>query len=325
MRALATVSLLFVLALVSVSAYLRLDNSGIGCADWPACYGRIGAPVDEVPTVGSTYERLALEAQQPLSWVTPLHRLIASVLGLLILGMALLSLRQRRDRLLSLILLAQTVFLAWLGIYSGGLHSPAVVMGNLAGGFAMLGLLGWMIFRNTGRASNAPTKVRRWVAAAALLLCVQIVLGGLTSANFAASACQTVPDCHGSWLPGDNLWQAFNLTRQHEIGPTGFALGGPERADIHKLHRIFALLTLLVTAVAGTMAVRAKFGFTAVAVIALVVSEFAVGVAAILTDLPIGIAVAHNWLAAVLVLALIRLLAQSMKPRSYSMIHDGTG
>src|SRR5210317_331777 len=104
MRALAIVSLLFVLALVSVSAYLRLDNSGIGCADWPACYGRLGAPVDEVPTVGSTYERLALEAQQPLSWVTPLHRLIASVLGLLILGMALLSLRQRRDRLLSLIL-----------------------------------------------------------------------------------------------------------------------------------------------------------------------------------------------------------------------------
>ena len=257
-----------------------------------------------------------------MSWVTPLHRLIASVLGLLILSMALLSLRQRRDRLLSLILLAQTVFLAWLGIYSGGLHSPAVVMGNLAGGFAMLGLLGWMIFRNTGRASNAPTKVRRWVAAAALLLCVQIVLGGLTSANFAASACRTVPDCHGSWLPGGNLWQAFNLTRQHEIGPTGFALGGPERADIHKLHRIFALLTLLVTAVAGTMALRAKLGFTAVAVIALVASEFAVGVAAILTDLPIGIAVAHNWLAAVLVLALIRLLALSTKPRSYSTILD---
>jgi len=65
-RALAIISLLFVLALVSVSAYLRLDNSGIGCADWPACYGRIGTPADEVPTVGSTYERLALEAQQPL-------------------------------------------------------------------------------------------------------------------------------------------------------------------------------------------------------------------------------------------------------------------
>ena len=144
MRALAIVSLLFVLALVSVSAYLRLDNSGIGCVDWPACYGLIGAPAEGAPSIGSTYERLALEAQQPMSWATPAHRLIASVLGLLILGMALLSVRQRRDRLLSFALLALTVFLAWLGIYSGGLHSPAVVMGNLGGGFAMLGLLGWM-------------------------------------------------------------------------------------------------------------------------------------------------------------------------------------
>lgn len=316
MRALAIISLLFVLALVSVSAYLRLDNSGIGCADWPACYGRIGAPADEVPTVGSTYERLALEAQQPLSWATPAHRLIASVLGLLILGMALLSLRQRRDRLLSLALLALTVFLAWLGIYSGELHSPAVVMGNLAGGFAMLGLLGWMVFRNTGRTSNAPSVVQHWVAAAVLLLCMQIALGGLTSANFAASACQTVPDCHGSWLPGGNLWKAFDLTRQHEIGPTGFALGGGERADIHKLHRLSAIVTLFTALVAAALAIRSGLFAAGLTVLIVVAAEFSVGVAAILTDVPIGIAVAHNWLAAILLLGLLRLLALSRKRAS---------
>jgi cytochrome c oxidase assembly protein subunit 15 len=316
-RALAIISLLFVLALVSVSAYLRLDNSGIGCADWPACYGRIGAPADEVPTVGSTYERLALEAQQPLSWATPLHRLIASVLGLLILGMALLSLRQRRDRRLSLALLALTVFLAWLGIYSGELHSPAVVMGNLAGGFAMLGLLGWMVFRDTARGSNAPSVVQHWVAAALLLLCMQIALGGLTSANFAASACQTVPDCHGSWLPGGNLWKAFDLTRQHEIGPTGFALGGAERADIHKLHRLTAIVTLLTALVAGALALRSGLFAAGLTVLIVVVAEFSVGIAAILTDVPIGIAVAHNWLAALLLLGLIRLLALSRKRANF--------
>ena len=309
MRVLAIVSLLFVLALVSVSAYLRLNNSGIGCADWPACYGLIGAAEEEAPTVGSTYERLAIEAQEPLSWATPVHRLVASVLGLLVLGMALMSLRARRDRLLSFTLLGLTVFLAWLGIYSGGLHSPAVVMGNLGGGFAMLGLLGWMVFRDARPRANASHNVRRWVVAALVLLCIQIVLGGLTSANFAASACQTLPDCHGSWLPGADLGTAFNLARDHEIGPTGLALGGAERADIHKLHRLVAVVTLLAVMVAGGLAVAGRMGGTAVFVIALAALEFCLGVAAILTDLPIGIAVAHNLLAAILLLGLLRLHA----------------
>ena len=309
MRALAIISLIFVLALVSVSAYLRLDNSGIGCADWPACYGQIGAAEETAPTVGSTYERLAIEAQEPMSWATPVHRLVASVLGLLVLAMALISLRQRRDRLLSFVLLGLTVFLAWLGIYSGGLHSPAVVMGNLGGGFAMLGLLGWMVFRNDRPHANATYKVRRWVVAALVLLCIQIALGGLTSANFAATACMSVPDCHGSWFPGSDLTTAFDLTRQHEIGPTGLALGGAERADIQMLHRIAAAVTLLAALIAGGLALAGRMGMTAVFVIALVALEFSVGVAAILTDLPIGIAVAHNWLAAILLLGLLRLFA----------------
>jgi cytochrome c oxidase assembly protein subunit 15 len=148
MKKLAITALLLVVALVSVSAYLRLDNSGIGCANWPDCYGMIGAASETAPTVGSTYERLAVDAQQPLSWATPVHRLTASILGLAVLGMALLSLRQNRDRIISFSLLTLTVFLAWLGIYSAGLHNPAVVMGNLGGGFTMLGLLGWMVFRD---------------------------------------------------------------------------------------------------------------------------------------------------------------------------------
>lgn len=309
MRTLAIVSLIFVLALVSVSAYLRLENSGIGCPDWPACYGLIGDPAETTPTVGSTYERLAVEAQEPLSWATPVHRLVASVLGLLVLGMALLSLRTRQDRLMSFALLGLTVFLAWLGIYSGSLHSPAVVMGNLVGGFTMLGLLGWMVFRDAKPRANASIHVRRWVAAALILLCVQIALGGLTSANFAASACQTLPDCHGSWMPGSGLWTAFDLTRQHEIGPTGLAIGGAERADIQKLHRLVAVVTILTTLFAGILALRARLAGAALTVLILVAAEYFVGVAAILTNLPIGIAVAHNWLAAILLLGLLRLFA----------------
>ena len=309
MKKLATTSLLLVIALVSVSAYLRLDNSGIGCADWPECYGLIGTQDTIEPTVGSTYERLALEAQEPLSWATPVHRLVASILGLTVLAMALLSLRSKQDRLIAFSMLGLTVFLAWLGIYSGGLHSPGIVMGNLAGGFTLLGLLGWMTFRGAKPHANAPRVTKTWTIAALIWLIVQLGLGGLTSANFAASACQTLPDCHGSYLPGDQWSKAFDISRTHEIGPTGLAIGGSERADIQKLHRISALIALAIILMAGISAFRARMGWPAMLVIVLVVAEFSVGIAAIVTKLPIAVAVAHNWLAAMLLLALLRLYA----------------
>jgi cytochrome c oxidase assembly protein subunit 15 len=261
------------------------------------------------PTIGSTYERLAVDAQQPMSWATPVHRLVASVLGLTVLGMALISLRLKRDRLISFTLLGLTVFLAWLGIYSGSLHSPAVVMGNLSGGFALLGLLGWMTFRNARPASNAPVSTKTWITAALVCLMFQILTGGLTSANFAASACQTLPDCHGSYFPGGNLSVAFDISRTHEIGPTGLAIGGSERADIHKLHRITAVITAATILIAGFSALRVGLSWNAILVIALVVAEFSVGITAIVTELPIAVATAHNGLAAMLLLGLLRLFA----------------
>lgn len=313
MATLARFSLLLVIILVTLSAYLRLDHSGIGCEPWPACYGNIGVPSDDAPDAATTYERLLEEASQPLSWATPLHRLVASVLGLAVLGMALLALHQRRNRLMAFSLLGLTVFLAWLGIYSEGLHSPAVVMGNLGGGFAMLGLLGWMVFGKPREDNPANPRLHRVTAAALGLLVIQIAIGGLTSANFAASACQTLPDCHGSWLPGADVFTALDLSRVHEIGSTGMVLGGPERVAIHKLHRIFALIAALALVFAGLTAYRAgrDIRIAGIAIVALVAIEFSLGLAAVVSGLPIGIAVAHNWLAALLLLATVKLLAES--------------
>ena len=309
MKKLATICLLLVIALVSISAYLRLDHSGIGCAEWPGCYGNIGVSDASSATVDNAYERLVEDASKPVSWATPAHRLIATVLGLLVIAMTLWSFILRRDRTLSFALLFLTVFLAWLGIYSGGLHSPAVVMGNLGGGFLMLALLGWMVFRHDKPRSNVGPAVRRWTIAALLILSVQIGLGGLTSANFAATACQSVPDCHGSWIPGPDLWTAFDLTREHSVSPDGHEAGGAERTDIQKLHRLVAAAALLATLIAGVLAIRAGLRLSGAIVIAVVAGEFSVGIAAIVANLPIGIAVAHNWLAAILSLALLRLLA----------------
>jgi cytochrome c oxidase assembly protein subunit 15 len=310
MRLTAIIGLILVMVLVSLSSYLRLDHSGIGCTPWPDCYGNIGEQ-GHGADVESAYERLVAEARQPMSWARPLHRLIASVLGLLVLGMVGLSLRQKRNRVLSFVLLGLTVFLAWLGIYSEGLHSPAVVMGNLSGGFAMLGIFGLLLFDKKAQPAGGVRHLGIWTLAAIGVLCLQILLGGLTSANFAASACQSLPDCHGMWLPGAELWSAFDLSRSLQITEQGFVIGGAERADIHMLHRIVSLLTVAVVLIAGVQAIQSGGRLRPIGVfVSLVVSvEFLIGIAAIRSGVPISIAVAHNWLAGLLLLGLLRLRA----------------
>ncbi len=95
----------------------------------------------------STYLRLSAEAQEVMSWARPMHRLIASTIGLLVLGLVGLSFQRKKNRVISFVLLGLTVLLAWLGIYSGGSHSPAVVMGNQFGGLAMLGCFAWLVYK----------------------------------------------------------------------------------------------------------------------------------------------------------------------------------
>ena len=310
MAGLARLALVLVVVLVAVSAYLRLAHSGLGCADWPACYGRIGPA-----QTGNSLAPVVSHDNPALSWATPLHRLTASALGLVIVFLNVVALRQKRRRVLAAALLGTTVYLAMLGIRSGSLHDPAVVMGNLTGGFLMLGLVGWLVF--TTGASPRETTANPALAAvtlvAALLLAGQIILGGLTSANFAATACGTLPDCHGSWLPGPALSTAFDLSRVHEVSPDGVALGGNERADIHKAHRLGAMLTLAGVLAAGLLALRAAplYRATALTILLLVAVEFSVGVAAVSTKLPILLAVTHSWLAAFLLLALLKLLSMT--------------
>ena len=309
-------SLLLVMVLVSLSAYLRLAHSGIGCTDWPACYGRIGDPPAVSQTISSenAYQRIVAEASQPLAWATPLHRLVASVLGLLIVLLVVLSLKLKRDRMISLALLGLTVFLALLGIKSGGLHSPAVVMGNLSGGFLMLGLLGWMLFKDSGGNDQAPERASlpgALIVTTVLVLALQILLGGLTSANFAATSCQTLPDCHGAWLPGSEIWKAMDLSRHHEVTSMGQAIGGQERIDIHIAHRLGAVVTTLMVLAVGFMAwsVGGRLRKAGAIALILLTAELSIGITAITSDLPIELAVAHNWAAGLLLLVMLKVAA----------------
>lgn len=310
MRLMAVTGLILAMTLGALSSYLRLDHSGIGCKPWPECYARIGARAEQA-TVENAYERLVAEARQPMSWARPMHRLIASVLGLLVLGLAGASLLRKQHRVAAFILLGLIVFLAWLGIYSENLHSAAIVIGNLAGGFTVLGMFGWVVFAS-GKSPSEPQQhasLRLWVGVAIGVLSVQILVGGLTSANFAAGACATLPDCHGQWLPGDDVLRAFDLSRSFQVDDLGFVVGGAERASIHVLHRAIAVLTLAIVLAVGIKTAGSDKSLRPIGVLVCVgiVAELIIGVAAVKFNIPIALAVAHNTLAALLLLGLIRI------------------
>ncbi len=140
---------------------------------------------------------------------------------------------------------------------------------------------------------------------------MQILLGGVTSANFAATACTTLPDCHGSFWPGPEIKTALDLTRTHAVTPSGQAIGGTERLAIAKAHRLGAVLAGSLVLLTGILALRGTGAQrrTGAAIVLLVLLEFSVGVSSVLSGLPIALAIAHNWLAALLLLCLVRLLA----------------
>lgn len=318
MRGLARLSLILVLILVAVSAYLRLHDSGIGCPDFPACYGLIGEQPEPASSAAqNAYQRILAESDAPMAWAAPLHRLIASLLGLAVVALNVLAFKEKRHRLICLALLALTVFLAVIGLKSGGLHQPAVVMGNLVGGFVLLALLGWLVFGfSLGAPRYMETRIghlRPLLLAALFVLGVQILLGGLTSANFAATACQTFPSCNGAWFPDATIYTALRIDEAHQIDVEGYAMGGQERASIHQAHRVMAIVALIfigAAAIAGLQASQAHQKW-ALVLLALLLLEFSAGVASVLTGLPILLAVSHNWLAALILLVLLKMLAIS--------------
>lgn len=219
----------------------------------------------------SSYLRLVADVQDPMSWARPMHRLIAGTIGLLVLGLAGLSLQRKQHRGISFVLLGLTVFLAGLGIYSEGSQNPAVVLGNFSGGFAMLGVFGWLVFTKDGEATRSFQNIRTWGAVAITVLCLQILSGGPTSASFAASA-----------------GQALNM-----------------------LHWILALFIVAVVLVTGIQAIRAGQALrsSGVFVCVVVVAELLTGIATEQPNVAIGVAVSHNWLAGLLLLGLLRIRA----------------
>lgn len=293
---------LLVLIVIVTSAFLRLVQFGVGCADWPACYGA----AQLVPGTGSSaYARI-------VPWMRVMHRLAAAAVGVIALAVAAAAWNRPQRRALvcvSAALLALTLFLAVLGRATPGAQLPAVTLGNVLGGMAMLGLFWWLWLETSALPRRGSPALLRAGVLGLVLLAVQFGLGTLVSANHASAACPGFPGCGGVTATAGRDYTAFDPWRAVARGEAGEAA----RQTLHMAHRWMGGIVLVYSAWLAGLWWRQGVGERKwiAALVILLCIQFALGVAVVLRDVPLAVTVAHNGLAGVLLVVFLTLVFQS--------------
>ncbi len=304
----AAVALAF--AVIALGAYVRLSDAGLGCPDWPGCYGHLLGVPDEMHEQAAANQAFPERpVETGTAWKEMVHRYFAGTLGLLILGVCLLAWRgeQRRRHapLLPTLLLGIVALQAALGMWTVTLLlKPVIVTLHLLGGMTTLALLVALALRETVPARAAiDGGLPRLAGLALLAVFVQIALGGWVSSNYAALACTDFPTCQGEWRPPMDFAHGFAVFR--ELGQTahGELLPFAALTAIHWMHRLGALA---VTALVGALALALwrtggpswrSWSLVLAGALAL---QVGLGIANVLLSLPLLLAVAHNLGAALL-------------------------
>ena len=299
---------------VMLGAYVRLSQAGLGCPDWPGCYGHVTVPTDT--EVNSTL--LAARPLEPArAWKEMIHRYFVGGLSTLIFALAALAFwhRKRSDqpKLLPALLALLLVLQALLGMWTVTLLLfPPVVTAHLLGGLATFSLLALLVLQSGGYlclAAAATPRMRVFVALSLAVLICQIALGGWVSSNYAAIACPDFPTCQGSlWPSGMDFASGFSW---HGLGPDyqGGILANPARMAIHVAHRLGALITFLLVGgtVLGIWLKAPALRRVATAVGALLVLQVCLGISLVKFGWPLVIADLHNGVAALLLVSVVTL------------------
>jgi cytochrome c oxidase assembly protein subunit 15 len=301
-RKLILAALILTCILVPLGAFVRLSDAGLGCPDWPGCYGKI------TPHLATAQIDAALKhnpdgvVSHAKAWKEMIHRYVAGSLALLILAIAIQAWRLRpQTRLaLPLALLGLIVFQALLGMWTvTRLLKPVIVSAHLLGGMSTLALLVWLWRRESvvSRQSYfAPAHHLRGAATLGLLLVVvQIALGGWVSTNYAALACADFPTCQGSWMPVMDFAHAYTLQRNLGETASGELLPLTALTAIHWTHRVMALIVTLYLLWLASRLIKTP-GYTGIAMLLLgsLAVQLALGISNVVYSLPLPVAVAHN-------------------------------
>lgn len=315
LRVLTLVTLFLTFDLVLFGAFTRLTDSGLGCPDWPGCYGAaspLGAHADisaaqsAMPTGPVTFSK---------AWIEMIHRYLATGVGVLIIVLAIGSWIERRR--IHVHWVWPVVTLVWVclqgafGAFTVTMKLfPAIVTLHLLGGLVLLALLRAqsVAYRLGEPGSAGPMPVgavqRGWLLFAFALLWLQIALGGWVSTNYAVLACREFPTCQGSWWPAMSLREGFTLWRELGTNHAGEAITFPALTAIHYVHRLvaYAVFAVLLTLSWALWRVPALARFARV-LLALCAWQFLTGLTNVVLDWPLLAAVGHTGGAAALVIA----------------------
>ena len=305
------------LCVVVLGAWVRLNAAGLGCPDWPGCYGHISAASAEqhLGAAQQLYPDRKFEYAKAVKEM--LHRYVASTLGLIILALAAIALWNRRDsqqpKIIPLLLVPLVILQGMLGMWTVTQRlTPLIVVMHLIGGMTTLSLLAWLAMKTsrTVRSANE-TYLRSWAVIGLVILIMQIFLGGWTSSNYAAVSCPDFPTCQNSYWPSMDIKDAFVLWRGLGIDYEGGVLDHPARVAIHFVHRLGAVITAFTLGWVVFLAWRRSHTravqFAGMTVGFMLLVQLLLGPLMVVKGFPLELATANNAVAALLLLSVVHL------------------
>ena len=300
----------FAFVVIALGAWTRLVDAGLGCPDWPGCYGFVVFPINEadIAIAESRYPLFPYDINKAIPEVV--HRYFAAALGLLAIFLVYLSFRRSNDRSIQGWSSFLLFFICCQGVFGYLTVSlkllPIIVTLHLFGGFTTLTLFFYIYLKSRNfeilnQINISNLKIIAGIAFLALIF--QIFLGVWTSTNYASLACADFPTCQGTYLPEMDFKSGFNLNQ--EVGPNYLygLLDNPARVAIHYSHRVSAILVTIIFLI-----LMSRLWFSEAAPLAstlgiLLLTQIALGITNVVYVLPLYVAIAHNLFAACLLLA----------------------